>query len=87
MDKVERLFWILNLLKSRGALTVADLADECEVSEGTIQGDIQTLSEAKVSISNDHGYSLLSDEALLPVLNLTVDEFLSLHIGRQRLSP
>jgi predicted DNA-binding transcriptional regulator YafY len=81
MDKIERLFLILNLLRSKGTLTASDLADECEVSESTIHKDIQSLSEAKVPISSDDGHRILADEAFLPNLNFTVDEFLTMHIG------
>lgn len=81
MEKIERLFLILNLLRSRGTLTTSDLADECEVSESTIYRDIQSLSEANIPICCDNGYRILGDESFLPSINFTVDEFLALHVG------
>ena len=75
------MFLILNLLRSRSALSASDLAGECEVSERTIYRDIQTLSAARVPVHFDGGYRIVSDEAFLPVLNLTMDEFLSLYVG------
>ena len=81
MAKLDRLFLILNLLRSRSALSASDLAQECEVSERTIYRDIQTLSAARVPVHFDGGYSIVSDETFLPVLNLTMDEFLSLYVG------
>jgi predicted DNA-binding transcriptional regulator YafY len=81
MEKIERLFFILNLLRSRGTLTTNDLADECEVSESTIYRDIQSLSEAHIPICCDNGYKVLGDESFLPPINFTVDEFLTLHVG------
>jgi predicted DNA-binding transcriptional regulator YafY len=81
MDKIERLFLILNLLRSKGTLTASDLANECEVSESTIHRDIQSLSEAKVPIRCEDGHKILAQEMFLPTLNLTVDEFLTMHIG------
>jgi predicted DNA-binding transcriptional regulator YafY len=81
MEKIERLFFILNLLRSKGTLTTSDLADECEVSESTIYRDIQSLSEANIPICCDNGYRILGDESFLPPINFTVDEFLTLHVG------
>jgi predicted DNA-binding transcriptional regulator YafY len=81
MGKLDRLFLILNLLRSRSALSASDLAEECEVSERTIYRDIQTLSAARVPVHFDGGYRIVSDDAFLPVLNLTMDEFLSLYVG------
>lgn len=81
MAKLDRLFLILNLLRSRSALSASDLAGECEVSERTIYRDIHTLSQARVPIRFDGGYKIVTDEAFLPTLNFTVDEFLSLYIG------
>jgi len=74
------LLLILNLLRSRRNLKASDLASECEVSERTIYRDIQALSEARVPIYFNGGYKLLTD-ALLPPLNFTVDELLTIYLG------
>jgi predicted DNA-binding transcriptional regulator YafY len=81
MGKLDRLLLILNLLRSRSALSASDLAGECEVSERTIYRDIHTLSEARIPIRFDGGYKIVTDEAFLPTLNFTIDEFLSLYVG------
>ncbi|UCB53558.1 MAG: HTH domain-containing protein, partial [Candidatus Zixiibacteriota bacterium] len=81
MGKLDRLFLILNLLRSRSALSASDLAGKCEVSERTIYRDIHTLSRARVPIHFDGGYKIVTDEAFLPPLNFSVDEFLSLYVG------
>ena len=80
MAKSDRLFFILNLLRSRRNLKASDLANECEVSERTIFRDIQALSEARVPIYFEDGYKLLTD-AFLPPLNFTVDELIAICIG------
>lgn len=81
MEKLNRLFLILDLLRRKGTLTATDLANECEVSERTISEDIQTLSEARVPICFDGGYKLETDVSSSSPVNLSMDEVLSLYIG------
>lgn len=80
MASQNRLLLILDLLRRKGTMTASDLADQCRVSEKTIQKDIQTLSDARVAVSFDGGYRLQTSEARQH-LDLTTDEMLSLYIG------
>ncbi len=52
-DRLSRLFSIVGELSPHSQITVQDLAREYEVSERTIQRDIQTLQEAKMGIFYD----------------------------------
>ena len=74
MNKYDRLFYILNLLRSRKNMNAQMLARECEVTERSIYRDLITLSEANVPIYYDNGYKLAS-ENFLPPLNFDFDEY------------
>ncbi len=80
MAKQNRLSLILDLLRRKGTMTASDLAGECMVSERTIHKDIQTLSDAEVTVCFDGGYRLRASEARRH-LDLTTDEMLSLYVG------
>jgi len=73
MRKIERLLYILSLLRTSHWLKAADLARKCEVSERTIYRDIISISEANIPIYFDGGYRLLHD-GFLPPVNLTDSE-------------
>ena len=74
MAKYDRLFYILNLLRSRRTLNARRLAEECRVTERSIYRDIISLSEANIPIYYDNGYKLASGN-FLPPLNFTFDEY------------
>lgn len=74
MNKYDRLFHILNLLRTRRNLNAQKLAEECGVTERSIYRDIISLSEANVPIYYDNGYKLASDN-FLPALNFSFDEY------------
>ena len=80
MAKQNRLSLIVDLLKRNGPMTASDLAEKCRVSESTIQGDIQALSDARVAVCTDGGYR---PAGFYPRsnLDLTTDEMLSLYLG------
>lgn len=80
MSKASRLLLILNLIRSRRNLKARDLAKECGVSERTIYRDINAISSANISVYYDNGYKFLTD-AFLPQFNLSLDEYLAIHLG------
>ncbi len=73
MRKIERLLYILSLLRTNHWLKASDLARKCEVSERSIYRDIISISEANIPIYFDGGYRLLHD-GFLPPVNLTDSE-------------
>jgi predicted DNA-binding transcriptional regulator YafY len=80
MNKANRLLFILNLIRSRTNLRARDLARECGVSERTIYRDIKSVSSANIPVYYDNGYKFLTD-AFLPPLNLSLNEYLAIHLG------
>jgi predicted DNA-binding transcriptional regulator YafY len=73
MRKMERLLYILSLLRTNHRLKASDLARKCGVSERTIYRDVISISEANIPIYFDGGYRLLHD-GFLPPVNLTDSE-------------
>jgi predicted DNA-binding transcriptional regulator YafY len=73
MRKMERLLYILSLLRTNHWLKASDLAKKCEVSERTIYRDIISISEANIPIYFDGGYRLLHN-GFLPPVNLSESE-------------
>jgi predicted DNA-binding transcriptional regulator YafY len=61
------------LLRKGRALSVAELANECGVSERTVYRDIDTISRANYPVFYDKGYKLLST-AVMPPVRFTDDE-------------
>lgn len=75
-----RLLQILDLLRRKGTLTASDLADNCGVSERTIQKDIQALFAVQIAESSDGGFRLCTPDTG-SYFDLTTDEMLSLYVG------
>jgi predicted DNA-binding transcriptional regulator YafY len=73
MRKMERLLYILSVLRTNHWLKASDLAKKCGVSERSIYRDIISISEANIPIYFDGGYRLLHD-GFLPPVNLTGSE-------------
>lgn len=80
MSRIERLFFILNLIRSGRNLNANELARECRVSERTIYRDIKAMHSANISIDYDKGYKFLSD-TFLPPVNLSLDEYIAICLG------
>ena len=80
MSKIDRLLFILNLIRSRRNLKARDLAKECGVSERTIYRDLKAMYSANISIDYDKGYKFLSD-TFLPPVNLSLDEYIAIYLG------
>ncbi|MEW5700651.1 MAG: YafY family protein [Candidatus Zixiibacteriota bacterium] len=66
MSRHDRLLHILMLLRSPRPLSVARLAQECDVTPRTIYRDIDTISRANYPIYYDNGYRLLPTGSLPP---------------------
>ncbi len=73
MKKVERLLYILALLRRRKNLGAIDLARRCGVTKRTILRDISSISSANIPIFYDSGYRLLNED-FLPPLSFTIEE-------------
>ena len=82
MRRADRLFQIVQLLKSRRLTTAADLASELEVSTRTVYRDVQDLLESGVPIEGEAGvgYRLAKGYELKP-MTFTVDEIEALVLG------
>ncbi len=82
MRRADRLFQIIQLLRVRGTVTAANLADELEVSERTIYRDIQDLMASGVPIEGEAGVGYaLPREFDLPPLMFTDQEIEALVVG------
>ena len=73
MTKSERLLFIVNLFRVKKRVTLAELAQECEVSKRTIYRDLLSLSGLSIPVYFDNGYRL-AREISLPALNFSEDE-------------
>ena len=58
VTKSERLMFLVNMLKTRRALSVQQMSSTCEVSERTIYRDLGSLSRMNIPIYYDNGYRL-----------------------------
>lgn len=83
MNKAERLFSLLTLLRSkRYAVTASQLAEQLRVSERTIYRDIQSLCASGVSIEGEAGVGyVLRESGQLPPLMFSAQELLALELG------
>lgn len=82
MRRADRLFQIVQLLRSRRLTTAADLAGALEVSTRTVYRDIQDLIESGVPIDGEAGvgYRLHKDFELKPLI-FNVEELQALVLG------
>lgn len=82
MRRADRLFRIVQLLRTRKLSTAADLAGELEVSTRTVYRDVQDLLESGVPIEGEAGvgYRLQKGFELEP-MTFTVDELEALVLG------
>ncbi|RXJ74895.1 DNA-binding transcriptional regulator [Veronia nyctiphanis] len=83
MNKSERLFALLTLLRARRyAVTARVLSEAMDVSERTIYRDIQSLQLSGVPITGEAGIGYLLDKrAHLPPLMFTEEETMALEVG------
>jgi predicted DNA-binding transcriptional regulator YafY len=82
MRRADRLFQIVQLLRTRRLTTAADLASELEVSTRTVYRDVQDLLESGVPIEGEAGvgYRLQKGFELKP-MTFSVDELEALVLG------
>jgi predicted DNA-binding transcriptional regulator YafY len=82
MRRADRLFQIVQLLRTRRLTTAADLAGELEVSTRTVYRDVQDLLDSGVPIEGEAGvgYRLQKGFELKPMV-FTVDELEALVLG------
>lgn len=82
MRRADRLFQIVQLLRTRRLTTAADLAGVLEVSTRTVYRDVQDLIESGVPIEGEAGvgYRLHKDFELKP-LTFNVEELQALMLG------
>lgn len=82
MRRAERLFQIVQLLRSRNVTTAARLAEELEVSERTIYRDILDLVSSGVPIEGEAGVGYIMRGGFdLPPLMFTAEEIEALVLG------
>ena len=87
MRRADRLFQIVQLLRSGRLLTAAKLAKRVEVSERTIYRDIADLQSTGVPIDGEAGVGyLMRDGYDLPPLMFTREEISALVIGARIVS-
>lgn len=87
MHKSERLFQLVNILKSRRfAITAKDLATRLNVSERTIYRDIQHLQSSGVPVEGEAGVGYLIAEYDLPPMMFTLEELQALLLGSKMVS-
>jgi predicted DNA-binding transcriptional regulator YafY len=82
MRKADRLFQIVQMLRTRKRLTALQLAESLEVSERTIYRDVQDLSLSGVPIISETGIGYSLDKAYnLPPITFSEAELESLLLG------
>lgn len=83
MRKAERLFQILNILRSRRGVTTAEhIAEELNVSMRTVYRDIQALSLSNIPIQSEAGVGYrLQPGFSLPPMMFEEDELEALLLG------
>lgn len=82
MRRADRLFEIVQLLRSRRFMTAARLAEELEVSERTIYRDVSDLIASGVPIAGEAGVGYTLDRRFdLPPLMFNAEEIEALILG------
>ena len=83
MRKAERLFQLVNYLRSRrSVVTASKLAEELNVSERTIYRDIQALSLSGIPIEGEAGVGYRIRPGFnLPPIMFELDELEALRFG------
>lgn len=87
MRKADRLFQVVNLIRSHQPITAEQLAERIGVSVRTIYRYIDDLSVSGIPVYGEPGVGYTLDEAFeLPPLTLTQDEIAALMLGVEMLS-
>ena len=61
MTKAERLMYLVNMIRNRGAVLVSEMANECGVTPRTIYRDMNSLTRLNFPLYYQHGYRLARD--------------------------
>jgi len=81
MRRADRLFQVVQFLRSRTVVTARQLADELDVSERTVYRDIGHLSAAGVPIEGEAGVGYRLRGYDLPPLHFSTDEIEAMALG------
>lgn len=82
MRRADRLFEIIQMLRSRRFMTAAQLAEELEVSERTVYRDVSDLIVTGVPITGEAGVGYTLDRKFdLPPLMFNAEEIEALILG------
>lgn len=82
MNRTERLFQIVEIIRSRNTTTAQYLADRLELSVRTIYRHINDLSVSGIPIVSETGVGYWLDKSFdMPPLMLNEDEILALSLG------
>ncbi|MGB1311149.1 MAG: helix-turn-helix transcriptional regulator [Leucothrix sp.] len=83
MSKTDRLFEIIQILRSRNhSVTAEELAEELEVSKRTIYRDIQALQAMRTPIDGEAGVGYMMRSGYdLPAINFNANELEAIVVG------
>ncbi|MCB9745423.1 MAG: YafY family transcriptional regulator [Alphaproteobacteria bacterium] len=82
MRRADRLFRIVQLLRSRSLVTAEQLAEELGVSKRTIYRDVRDLQESDVPIRGEAGVGYAMERGFeLPPLTFTTEQIEALVLG------
>ncbi len=91
-SQAARLHDLIRILEARYGATVEELVEECQVTRRTIYRDLQAIIEAGyplVSERQDDGhvlYSFVSGFSKIPPITFTLEELMTLYLGRGQLA-
>jgi proteasome accessory factor B len=80
IGRLHRVLKLLTVLQTSRPCNAAQLAEECGVSRRTIHRDLNTIEKAGIPVyyDRDTGRYRIHQTALIPAINLTLDEALAL---------
>lgn len=81
MRRADRLFKIIDVLRTKSLVTARELADRFEVSERTIYRDVQHLVMSGVPIAGEAGVGYMLRGFELPPLTFSQEEIDALRLG------
>lgn len=81
MRRADRLFQIIEILRSNDLTTARELARELEVSERTVYRDVRDLIDSGVKIEGEAGVGYILREFDLPPIMFDADEIEALAFG------
>lgn len=91
-SQAARLHDLIRLLEARHGATVAELAEECEVTRRTVYRDLQAIEEAGYPLTKEAGgdgsvlYSFLTGFSKIPPITFSLPELMTLFLCRGQLA-